>query len=175
MTHLKLGIVDAHYNWHRAFLVLSIFHAFHDWTQAFLIFDHIDTQNNSYLSLLILAQLILGFFIEKSPLKALNLWFYWIHSRTMHWGIINQYQMMTAAPNFWLCSIPEIPNMRYAKVNHVIYQSCSISDMWNMNNSKNQKWLMPMIPNINTCKCQSFWRSEMSSFNNFNVNCAQYQ
>ena len=65
--------------------------------------------------------------------------------------------------------------MRYAKVSHVIYQSCLISDMLNMNNSKNQKQLMPIIPNINTCKCQSFWRSEMSSYNNVNVNSAQYQ
>ena len=44
-----------------------------------------------------------------------------------------------------------------------MYQSCFISDMLNINNSKNQKQLMPMIPNINTCKCQSFWRSEMLS------------
>ena len=47
--------------------------------------------------------------------------------------------------------------------------------MLNMNNSKNQKQLMPIIPNINNCKCQSFWRSEMSNFNNVNVNCAQFQ
>ena len=65
--------------------------------------------------------------------------------------------------------------MRYTKVSHVMYQSWFISDMLNINNSKNQKQLMPIIPNINTCKCQSFWRSEMSSFNNVNVNCAQYQ
>ena len=51
-------------------------------------------------------------------------------------------------------------------------KSCFISDMLNTNNSKNQKWLMP---NINTCKCQSFWRSEMSNFDNVNMNCAQYQ
>ena len=31
LAHLKLGIVVAHYNWHRAFLVLNIFHAFHYW------------------------------------------------------------------------------------------------------------------------------------------------
>ena len=83
--------------------------------------------------------------------------------------------MITATPNFWYCSIPEIQSMRYAKVSHVLYQSCFISDMLNMNNSKNQKQLMPIIPNINNCKCQSFWRSEMSNFNNVNVNCAQYQ
>ena len=56
-----------------------------------------------------------------------------------------------------------------------MYQSCFISDMLNTNNSKDEKWLMSMIQNINTCKCQLFWRSEMSSFNNVNVNCAQYQ
>jgi hypothetical protein len=32
-----------------------------------------------------------------------------------------------------------------------------------------------MIPKINTCKFQSFWRSEMSNFHNVNVNCAKYQ
>ena len=83
--------------------------------------------------------------------------------------------MITDTLNFGLCSVPEIPNMRYAKVSHAMYQSCFISDMLNTNNSKDEKWLMSMIPNINTCKCQSFWRSEMSSFNNANVNCAQYQ
>ena len=56
--------------------------------------------------------------------------------------------------------------MRYAKVSHVLYQSCFISDMLNINNSKNQKQLMPIIPNINKCKCQSFCRSEMSTFKN---------
>ena len=71
--------------------------------------------------------------------------------------------------------MPEIPNMRYVKVSHAMYQSCLISDMLNANNSKDEKWLMSMIQNINTCKCQLFWRSEMSSFNNVNVNCAQYQ
>ena len=69
----------------------------------------------------------------------------------------------------------EIPNMRYAKASHVMYQSCFISDLLNTNNSKNQKRLMPMIPNISACKYQSFWRSEMSSFNNVNIKCAQYQ
>ena len=78
-------------------------------------------------------------------------------------------------PQFLIMFNTEIPNIRYAKASHVMYQSCIISHMLNMNNSKNQKQLMPMIPNINTCKCQSFWRSEMSSFNNVNVNCAQYQ
>ena len=63
----------------------------------------------------------------------------------------------------------EIPNMRYAKASHVMYQSCFISDLLNTNNSKNQKRLMPMIPNISACKYQSFWRSEMSSFNNVNI------
>ena len=65
--------------------------------------------------------------------------------------------------------------MRYAKVSHVMYQSCFISYMLNANTSKNQKRLMPMIPNTNTWKCQSFWRSEMSSFKDVNMNCAQYQ
>ena len=69
----------------------------------------------------------------------------------------------------------EIPNMRYAKVSHVMYQSCFISDLLNTNNSKNQKRLMPMIPNISACKYQSFWRSEMSSFKKVDMNCAQYQ
>ena len=38
---------------------------------------------------------------------------------------------------------------------------------------KNQKWLMPMIPNISAYKYYSFCRSEMSSFNNVNIKCAQ--
>ena len=45
--------------------------------------------------------------------------------------------------------------------------------MLNINNSKNEKQLMPIIPNINNCKCQSFWRSDMSNFNNVNVTCVE--
>ena len=45
---------------------------------------------------------------------------------------------------FW-----EIQSMRYAKVSHVLYQSCFISEMLNINKSKNQKRLTPIIPNIN--------------------------
>ena len=65
----------------------------------------------------------------------------------------------------------EIPNIKYAKVSHVMYQSCFITDMLKTNTSKNQKRLMPIIPNTDTCKYQSFWRSEMSSFNNVDMNC----
>ena len=43
--------------------------------------------------------------------------------------------------------------------------------IWDM--PKNQKWLMPMIPNISAYKYYSFCRSEMSSFNNVNIKCAQ--
>jgi hypothetical protein len=37
------------------------------------MFDHIDTQNDSYLSLLILAQLNLGFSFKKKPSEGLLL------------------------------------------------------------------------------------------------------
>jgi hypothetical protein len=37
------------------------------------MFDHIDTQNYSYLSLLTLAQLNLGFSFEKKPSEGLEL------------------------------------------------------------------------------------------------------
>ena len=88
-----------------------------------------------------------------------------------HKSIIND----DRRPQFWIVFSTRNSKYEICQSQSCHYQSCFISEILNTNNSKDEKWLMSMIPNINTCKCQSFWRSEMSSFNNVNVNCAQYQ
>ena len=70
--------------------------------------------------------------------------------------------------------------MRYARVSHVMYQSCFISDMLNINNSKNQKQLMPIIQisipaSVNHFGDQKCQISIMSMWIVLSINNSMYQ
>ena len=57
-----------------------------------------------------------------------------------------------------------MPNMRYAKVSHVMYQSCLISDILNINKFQESK-----TANANDSKCQYLQASIILEIRNVKI------